>query len=58
MTIYEQEGYKSRKEYLSYLADDMGIDRDTVFMLASMLGPSEDFDGLINALEDIAEGQY
>lgn len=56
MSIYQSEGYESRKDYLICLAEDLGISKDTVFMLASMLGPSEDFDGLVTALEDYAEG--
>jgi hypothetical protein len=57
MSIYTDEGYKSRRDYLENLADDMGISRETVFSLASMLGSSEDFDGLVTTLEDIAEEQ-
>jgi hypothetical protein len=36
----------------------MGVDVDTVLTLASMLGSSEDFDGLVTAIEDIADDQY
>ena len=57
MSIYTDEGYTSRRDYLENLADDMGIDRQTVFTLATMLGSSEDFDGLVTAVEDIAEEQ-
>ena len=57
MSIYTEEGYKSRRDYLENLADDMGIDRQTVFTLATMLGSNEDFDGLVTTLEDIAEEQ-
>lgn len=56
MSIYTDEGYESRRDYLECLAEDMGVPVDTVFMLASMLGPDEDFDGLVTSLEDIAEG--
>jgi len=55
MTIYQEQGYESRKDYLNSLAEDLGIERATVYMLAGMLGPSEDFDGLVTALEDHAE---
>ena len=58
MSIYTDEGYKSRRDYLENLAQDMGVDTDTVFALASMLGSSEDFDGLVTAIEDIADEQY
>ena len=57
MSIYTDEGYKNRRDYLENLADDYGVDRDTVFTLAAMLGSSEDFDGLVTAVEDIAEEQ-
>ena len=57
MSIYTEEGYTSRRDYLECLADEMGVSRDTVFALASMLGSSEDFDGLVTTLEDIAEEQ-
>jgi len=46
---------KTRREYLADLADQYGIPLDTVHALAGMLGPNEDFDGLISSLED-AEG--
>ena len=58
MSIYTDEGYKSRRDYLENLAQDMGVATDTVFALASMLGSSEDFDGLVTALEDISDEQY
>jgi hypothetical protein len=47
--------HHSRREYLDALAEDAGVDRSTVYMLAAMLGPSEDFDGLVTALEDYAQ---
>lgn len=55
MSIYEENGYKNRRDYLESLADDLGIQKQTVFMVASLLGSSEDFDGLISTLEDYAE---
>lgn len=54
-TIYQREGYSNRKEYLQALAVDFGIDERVVFELAVILGPNEDFDGLIIELEDLAE---
>lgn len=45
----------TRKEYLTELAEDYGIPVRTVFYLADILGPNEDEDGLINALEDLAD---
>jgi hypothetical protein len=52
--IYTQEGYENRIDYLRGLADDYGISYNRVKTIADMLGPSEDFDGLITTLEDIA----
>lgn len=49
--IYKEEGYESREEYLKFLAEDYDIEYAKVKEFAMMLGPSEDFDGLISALE-------
>ena len=56
MTIYQENGFESRKEYLLDLADNMGLDPSIVFALADMLGSNEDFDGLVTSLEDYAVG--
>jgi len=56
MTVYQTEGYKNRTDYLRGLAQEMEIDTSTVFMMADLLGESEDFDGLVTSLEDYAEG--
>jgi hypothetical protein len=55
MSIYTDEGYANRRAYLDSLADDYDLDRSTVYALAGILGSSEDFDGLICALEDAAD---
>jgi hypothetical protein len=56
MTIYQENGFESRREYLLDLADNMGMDASIVFALADMLGSNEDFDGLVTSLEDYAVG--
>ena len=56
MNDYTDHGHENRHAYLVSLADDIGVDIETVFMLADLLGPSEDFDGLVTSLEDYAEG--
>lgn len=56
MTIYQREGYATRRDYLLSLADDTGVDIGIVMALADMLGADEDFDGLVTSLEDYAEG--
>jgi hypothetical protein len=54
--VYTMNGYKNRRDYLEGLASDMGLDRELVFSLASILGSGEDFDGLVSSLEDYSEG--
>lgn len=53
MNVYEQNGYKDRRDYLYSLAEYFSISPETVFTLASLLGSSEDFDGLVTSLEDM-----
>lgn len=55
MTIYTDNGYESRRDYLDHLAEDYGVDKATVYSLASLLGPGEDFDGLVAELEDFSQ---
>ena len=55
MNVYAENGFLSRRDYLDSLAEDYGIDRATVYMLADLLGPSEDFDGLVTSLEEYAD---
>ena len=50
MTIYQQQGYESRADYLAVLCEE--YDRQAVYALADLLGPEEDFDGLVTSLED------
>ena len=52
MSIYTEEGFTGRRHYLTSLAEDYGLEENTVFAIASLLGSSEDFDGLITTLED------
>jgi hypothetical protein len=56
MTTYQREGYDNRRAYLLSLSEDLGVDIKTVMMLADLLGPNEDFDGLATSLEDYAGG--
>ena len=58
MNVYQENGYKDRKDYLKSLAEDFDMDYKDVVMLATTLGESEDFDGLVIALEDYCEGWY
>lgn len=51
--VYEMNGYADRQDYLDDLADNMGLDRSVVSLMADLLGETEDFDGLVTSLEDI-----
>ena len=52
MSIYQERGFINRREYLISLAEEYDLPVSEVFAIAGLLGPSEDFDGLICALED------
>ena len=58
MNIYQENGYKNRTDYLKHLAEDYDVSIGTVILLASTLGKSEDFDGLVTAVEDYAERMW
>ena len=49
-SVYVQNGFANREEYLSELKEEYGA--DLVDALTSVLPSSEDFDGLITELED------
>ena len=52
--IYKRKGYANRAEYLRGLAEENGVDLDIVLAISDMLGPYEDFDGLVSMVEDAA----
>ena len=52
MSIYTENGYHNRADYLECLADDFGVDLDSVLCIAEMLGQDEDFDGLVSMVDD------
>jgi len=54
VSIYQDNGFENRREYLASLAEDFGLPFETVFNVAYMLGRSEDFDALVTTLEDMA----
>lgn len=58
MNVYQENGYKDRKDYLKSLAEDFDMEYENVLMLATTLGEEEDFDALITSLEDYYEGWY
>ena len=51
---YVEYGGK-RIDYLTFLSKDFDIELSTVLALADVLGPNEDFDGLVTMLEDEVE---
>lgn len=53
--IYQENGYLNRRDYLNNLADENGVDRSTVYALATLLGSNEDFDGLVTSVQDLGE---
>ena len=56
MSIYTENGYENRTDYLNELREEYG---DLVNILIGVLPSSEDFDGLVTALEDALEsGEY
>jgi hypothetical protein len=55
VSVYTEKGYRDRHEYLRNVALDHGIPLRIVLTLAALLGPDEDFDGLIPAVEDYVE---
>ena len=57
MSIYTEMGYESRKDYLQSLAEEHEVGYDVVLTLARILGPEEDYDGLVTAIEDYVESQ-
>ena len=57
MTIYTENGYQSRRDYLKCLAEDHGVELSSVELLADLLGPEEDFDGLVSAVQDMEMAQ-
>jgi hypothetical protein len=52
LEAYLEYGCESRAEYLAMLADEYCLSVRTVQALADVLGPVEDFDGLVCACED------
>jgi CRISPR/Cas system CMR-associated protein Cmr3 (group 5 of RAMP superfamily) len=57
-TIYQQNGYKNREDYLNTLAEDFGVPVEEVHTLACILGPNEDFDGLVSHVEERGEALW
>lgn len=52
---YVSNGFKDRAEYLQHLSDEYGVPLDMVETVAETLGETEDFDGLVAAIQDMPE---
>jgi hypothetical protein len=56
MSVYTENGYTDRADYLNSLREEYG---GLVDVLITVLPPSEDFDGLVTGLEDAMDsGEY
>ena len=55
MSIYQENGYANRREYLNSLAEEFGVPISVVRELSGALGSNEDFDGLVTELEDYSD---
>ncbi len=53
MEIYTELGYTDRTDYLKDVALMHNVSTNLVFAIADLLGKNEDFDGLINMIEDL-----
>ena len=53
--VYVLNGYRDRKDYLQSMAEEYGVSDEKVALLADILGPDEDFDGLVSSLEDLSD---
>ena len=56
--IYKEKGYIDREDYLNGLSEEYGVPAEAVMAVADVLGPDEDFDGLVSSLEDAMYGGW
>lgn len=52
LSVYADNGYSDRFSYLESLAEGNDFPMDALIELADLLGPEEDFDGLVVATEE------
>jgi hypothetical protein len=52
---YKERGFFNRRDYLENLAFDLEVSIDSVEYLSELLGPEEDFDGLVTAIKGLLE---
>lgn len=58
MNVYQENGYGDRADYIRQMAEGHDLMESVVWQLADLLGPDEDFDGLVVACQDAAEYQF
>lgn len=56
LDVYQRNGHADRAAYLRELSAEFGVPLKQVQAAADLLGPEEDFDGLLGHLEDAAGG--
>jgi len=52
--IYQAKGFADRADYIVQLAEDYDVPVEDVWVLADLLGPTEDFDGLVVHVNDLS----
>ena len=52
---YKERGFFNRRDYLENLAFDLEVSIDCVECLSELLGPEEDFDGLVTTIKGLSE---
>jgi len=50
--IYEENGYENRLDYLTMLSEEYNIPMEVIISISDVLGPDEDFDGLVSSLQE------
>ena len=56
--IWQEHGYTGRRQYLKSLADEYDVEYLTVLTLANTLGQDEDFDMLLDSLEEASDEAF
>ena len=54
LSNYQLKGYADRAAYLRSVAEDYDVPLYQVLAIADLLGPSEDFDGLLVEVDDLS----
>ena len=53
LQVLEDQGYENLNEYLENVSEDYGVDIETVYTMADLLGETELFDGLVSMIGDM-----